>query len=312
MIKILWLAFSIGIVSITYKDMLVYSFTILCQHFTKVKLKNSHILCVFITLVYYVLNLKYCQLLKFHKFLILQIFLVKQIFQQFWLLLTSPNSAGVDNKIYPLQEKLFVTYCKHCNQLNKPHSFHGIYSCVEQYDHSCPWVGNDVGKQNRPQFINYLILGLIQQLMVIYTSYNVIIQNNQVKYILVLGIHKKFESLILILNLVAFIPNIIQLIAQFYHLRKKYCHRSMLLLKEYQEYQKQDYVFAETQDQLVLILQEVSQDYAEINIRGQNYCVKQYSSDQTKQLIDKQLGCGYFLENIKQIFYTKKQFIPRW
>jgi len=51
-----------------------------------------------------------------------------------------------------------LSYCKTCNILRPPRSFHcsRCEVCVEVHDHHCPWVGTCVGYRNVKYFIGFL------------------------------------------------------------------------------------------------------------------------------------------------------------
>ena len=53
-----------------------------------------------------------------------------------------------------------LPYCKTCNIIRPPRSYHcrccGV--CVEVHDHHCPWMGTCIGKRN----IRYFVLFLFQ------------------------------------------------------------------------------------------------------------------------------------------------------
>ena len=47
-----------------------------------------------------------------------------------------------------------ITYCKTCDVLRPPRTFHcnKCQMCVEVHDHHCVWVGTCIGKRNIKQF----------------------------------------------------------------------------------------------------------------------------------------------------------------
>lgn len=68
------------------------------------------------------------------------------------------HGEGV-NRDVPIKGTLLkLKYCNTCFVFRPPRCSHcpDCDSCVEQFDHHCPWIGNCVGKRNYKYFIAFL------------------------------------------------------------------------------------------------------------------------------------------------------------
>ena len=66
---------------------------------------------------------------------------------------------------------LKLSYCKTCDVLRPPRSFHCSICemCVEVHDHHCPWVGTCIGRRNTHFFIGFLFWTFVHSLNVLLT-----------------------------------------------------------------------------------------------------------------------------------------------
>lgn len=65
-------------------------------------------------------------------------------------------------KIYVTPNKthnLRLKFCNSCYIYRPPRTSHcyDCNSCVERFDHHCPWIGTCVGKRNYKYFVSFLV-----------------------------------------------------------------------------------------------------------------------------------------------------------
>ena len=71
--------------------------------------------------------------------------------------------------------------CRTCDIQRPPRTFHcgECEACIEVHDHHCPWVGNCIGKRNRPYFICFLNLVTAHALITVIINVVFLLQRNQ-------------------------------------------------------------------------------------------------------------------------------------
>jgi len=83
------------------------------------------------------------------------------------------NEYAIDEK----KKHNRLSYCKTCEILRPPRSFHcatcGV--CIEQHDHHCPWVGTCIGYRNLKFFVSFLFWILFHALLTLSISVTVFI-----------------------------------------------------------------------------------------------------------------------------------------
>ena len=91
------------------------------------------------------------------------------VFMFFFVYIVNSNAGNISEKISDsllnlvIQKKdirLFCPYCKVNQKIFSKHCFI-CNQCIEIYDHHCHWINNCIGKQNKFQFIIFLIILLI-------------------------------------------------------------------------------------------------------------------------------------------------------
>ena len=75
-------------------------------------------------------------------------------------------------------KRMMLNYCGTCNVFRPPRSAHCIVSnsCVERFDHFCPWIGNTVGKRNYRHFFSFLAVGTLHIVYVLAACVVVIVE----------------------------------------------------------------------------------------------------------------------------------------
>ena len=86
---------------------------------------------------------------------------------------SKPSILPVDPNM-SLIDSLYVYNCKQCDTKRNPHIHHGQFKCEYLFDHTCPWVLNDIAFNNKGFFYLFLLQLAAHGMLSAYLPYKAI------------------------------------------------------------------------------------------------------------------------------------------